>query len=87
MSFEKVFPPGSRVVIRDEEWLVRGNKSISTGGIALHVIGISELVRNHPAIFLSSLDEISFVFVKGNPHKTVTSQPLSAIRTSKSLNN
>jgi ERCC4-related helicase len=58
MSFEKVFPPGSRVVIRDEEWLVRGNKSISTGGIALHVIGISELVRNHPAIFLSSLDEI-----------------------------
>jgi superfamily II DNA or RNA helicase len=52
------FPPGARVVIRDEEWLVKGNKPISTGGIALSVVGLSELVRNHHAIFLSTLDDI-----------------------------
>ena len=52
------FPPGARVVIRDEEWLVKGNKPISTGGVALSVVGLSELVRNHHAIFLSTLDDI-----------------------------
>ena len=52
------FPPGARVVIRDEEWLVKGNKPISTGGVALSVVGLSELVRNHNAIFLSTLDDI-----------------------------
>ena len=52
------FPPGARVVIRDEEWLVKGNKPISTGGVALSVVGLSELVKNHHAIFLSTLDDI-----------------------------
>ena len=52
------YPPGARVIIRDEEWLVKGNKPISTGGVALSVVGLSELVRNHHAIFLSTLDII-----------------------------
>ena len=52
------YPPGARVVVRDEEWIVRGNKPISTGGVALQVVGISELVKNHQAIFLSTLDDI-----------------------------
>ncbi len=52
------FPPGARVVIRDEEWLVKGSKSISTGGVALSVVGLSELVKDHNSIFLSTLDTI-----------------------------
>ena len=52
------FPPGARVVIRDEEWLVKGSKSISTGGVALSVVGLSELVKDHHSIFLSTLDTI-----------------------------
>ena len=52
------YPPGARVVVRDEEWIVKGNKPISTGGVALQVVGISELVKNHQAIFLSTLDDI-----------------------------
>ena len=50
--------PGSRVVIRDEEWLVKSTHPISTGGAALRVTGLSELVRDHEAMFLSKLEQI-----------------------------
>ncbi len=52
------FAPGARVVIRDEEWLVRSTLPIHTGGAALRVVGISELVRNHEAVFLTQLEQI-----------------------------
>ena len=58
MSMNVTFPPGARVVIRDEEWLVKGSKSISTGGVALSVVGLSQLVKDHHSIFLSTLDTI-----------------------------
>jgi superfamily II DNA or RNA helicase len=53
-----IFAPGARVVIRDEEWIVRAVKSSSFGGSAVHVVGVSELVRGRERIFLSALDEI-----------------------------
>ena len=52
------FAPGSRVVIRDEEWLVKSTHPISTGGAALRAIGLSELVRDHEAMFLTKLENI-----------------------------
>lgn len=54
----RVFAPGARVVIRDEEWIVRGTDSTSTGGVAVKVTGLSELVRGKDAIFLTELDDI-----------------------------
>ena len=53
-----IFPPGAKVLIRDEEWLVKGSKSITTGGVALSVVGLSEFVKDHHSIFLSTLDTI-----------------------------
>jgi ERCC4-related helicase len=53
-----VYPPGARVVIRDEEWLVRATQPASATGVAVHVVGLSELVRNRKAIFRSELDTI-----------------------------
>lgn len=50
--------PGARVEIRDEEWMVRSVKASGYGGQAVHVLGLSELVRNKESIFLSRLDEI-----------------------------
>ena len=52
------FAPGSRVLIRDEEWLVKSSHPISTGGVALRVVGLSELVRDHEAMFLTRLEGI-----------------------------
>ncbi len=54
----RVYPPGSRVEVRDEEWLVRGTVGTSHGGVAIRVVGLSELVRGKEAIFLDDIDAI-----------------------------
>ena len=48
--------PGARVVIRDAEWLVRRVDRTSTGSLALSVLGLSELVKDKEAIFLSEIE-------------------------------
>jgi SNF2-related domain/Helicase conserved C-terminal domain len=50
--------PGARVQIRDEEWLVRTNDPCDVGGRQLTCLGISELVRDREAIFLTAIDEV-----------------------------
>ena len=47
--------PGARIEVRDAEWLVRKVSRTSTGGHAITVSGISELVKNKDAIFLCGL--------------------------------
>ena len=54
---EVVFAPGSRIVVRDAEWLVRRVDRTSTGGQALSVVGISELVKDKEAIFLTEIEK------------------------------
>jgi hypothetical protein len=49
--------PGSIVVIRDEEWLVRAAEE-TTDGTLIHVQGLGELVRGTSASFYTSLDEV-----------------------------
>jgi superfamily II DNA or RNA helicase len=49
--------PGSIVVIRDEEWLVRATEE-TTDGTLVHVQGLGELVRDTSASFYTSLDDV-----------------------------
>jgi superfamily II DNA or RNA helicase len=49
--------PGSRVLIRDEEWLVRRVDPSSDGGELLVCDGVSDLVRGRTAHFLTRLEE------------------------------
>ena len=51
------FAPGSRVVIRDEEWLVRRVDPSTDGGWLLSCDGVSELVRGRDALFLTKLED------------------------------
>ncbi len=51
------FAPGSRVVIRDEEWLVRRIDPSTDGGWLLTCDGVSELVRGREALFLTNLED------------------------------
>ena len=53
-----VLAPGARVVVRDEEWMIRSVKSTAPGGRAVHVIGTSELVRGKESIFLTEIDHV-----------------------------
>ena len=48
--------PGARVVIRDAEWVVRRADRAPDGGYQLVCDGVSELVREREAIFLTSLE-------------------------------
>ncbi|MFW5876532.1 MAG: helicase-related protein [Myxococcota bacterium] len=52
------YPPGSRVRARGEEWAVETCLPVPTGGYAVHVHGLTELVRHHKAVFLTELDSI-----------------------------
>lgn len=51
------YAPGARVVIRDEEWLVRRVDPSSDGGHLLSCDGLSELVRGRAAQFLTVLED------------------------------
>src|SRR5437870_4866915 len=53
--------PGSRVRVRGEEWAVQKCLPLDFGGFAVHVQGVSELVRYHQAIFLTPLDDIDLL--------------------------
>ena len=50
--------PGSRVLVRDAEWVVRRVDRASDDGYQLVCDGVSELVREQEAVFLSALEEI-----------------------------
>lgn len=55
-SSPDVLAPGARVLIRDAEWLVRSVDRSSERGHALSVVGLSELVRDKEAVFLTHLE-------------------------------
>lgn len=48
--------PGLRVLVRDEEWLLRRVDHSSDGGLLLHCDGVSDLVRGVSAQFLTKLE-------------------------------
>lgn len=49
--------PGSRVLIRDEEWIIRRVDPSSDGGELLVCDGVSDLVRGRSVHFLTKLEE------------------------------
>jgi superfamily II DNA or RNA helicase len=61
------YAPGARVVIRDEEWLVRRVDPSTDGGHLISCDGVSELVRGRSPQFLSKLEDEIIVL---DPAKT-----------------
>jgi superfamily II DNA or RNA helicase len=49
--------PGARVVIRDAEWIIKRVDRSSTGGESLQVVGVSGIVRDKTARFLTAIDK------------------------------
>ena len=49
-------PPGTRIVVRDAEWIVRRIDPLPDGGSQLTCTGVSELVREREAVFLTRLE-------------------------------
>ena len=55
------FAPGMRIIIRDEEWMVKKVEINNLGNKALHCIGVSPLVKDRESIFLNDLETITVV--------------------------
>lgn len=45
------YAPGMRVLIRDEEWMIRKVENNSMGNKALYCVGISSLIKDREAVF------------------------------------
>jgi hypothetical protein len=65
------YAPGARVLIRDEEWLVRRVDPSNDEGYLLSCCGLSELVRGRSSQFLTVLEERIVVL---DPAKTECSE-------------
>ena len=57
MHSQDTLAPGTRAVIRDEEWLIRRIDPSTDGGWLLTCDGISDLVRGQSALFLTALED------------------------------
>jgi len=55
------FAPGMRLIIRDEEWMVKKVETNSLDKKTLHCVGISSLVKDHDAMFLTDIEDIEQV--------------------------
>ena len=53
-----MYAPGMRVVIRDEEWVVKKAETNMLGNQTLYVQGISKLVNGRESVFLTDLETI-----------------------------
>lgn len=52
------FALGMRVIIRDEEWMIKKAEKNTMGVYALHCIGVSSLVKDRSAIFMADIEEV-----------------------------
>jgi hypothetical protein len=50
--------PGSRIIARDEEWLVRRIDRTESGAQLLTVTGLSSLVRDREAKFVDAIEAL-----------------------------
>ncbi|HTJ70692.1 MAG TPA: SNF2-related protein [Actinospica sp.] len=52
------YPPGSQILVRDEEWLVRKVTPTQRDGLMIEVTGVSEFVRDTEAVFYDRIDRV-----------------------------
>jgi superfamily II DNA or RNA helicase len=53
------YPPGARILVRDEEWLVRSATPTAHDGHRIQAVGVSELVLDDRATFFDKIDAVT----------------------------
>lgn len=53
---EVKYAPGMRIIVRGEEWMVKKVETNSLGNQTLHVIGLSQLVKDYESMFLVDIE-------------------------------
>ncbi len=57
----KEYSPGMRVIIRNEEWMIKKVENNSLSKKALYCKGISPLIKDRESIFLADLEDIEII--------------------------
>ncbi|MDG4785458.1 hypothetical protein O7626_05840 [Micromonospora sp. WMMD1102] len=52
------YAPGSRILVRDEEWLVRTARPVRDGVMMVKAVGVSEFVQDVEATFSTELETV-----------------------------
>lgn len=68
------FAPGARILVRDEEWLVRTAKPAPPDGTMIKAVGVSEFVQDVEATFFTGLDKVTVM----QPEDTILVQDTSS---------
>ena len=55
------YAPGARILVRDEEWLVRSASPTMHDGTKIKAIGVSELVLDDNATFFDRIDTVTLL--------------------------
>ncbi|MFD8238928.1 SNF2-related protein [Streptomyces sp. SM8] len=63
---ENRYPPGSQILVRDEQWLVRNSTLTEYDGEKIEALGVSEFVRDEEAVFFGGIDKVELL----DPEKT-----------------
>jgi len=67
---QSTLAPGTRVAIRDEEWLIRQIDRTSSGASVLGVVGVSPLVEGKEARFIDSIERENGEITVIDPRET-----------------
>lgn len=51
------YAPGMRIIVRGEEWMVKKVETNSLGNQTLHVVGLSQLVKDYDSMFLTDIEK------------------------------
>lgn len=51
------YAPGMRIIVRGEEWMVKKVETNSLGNQTLHVVGLSQLVKDYDSMFLVDVEK------------------------------
>lgn len=54
---EVKYAPGMRIIVRGEEWMVKKVETNSLGNQTLHVIGLSQIVKDYESMFLVDIED------------------------------
>lgn len=54
---EVKYAPGMRIIVRGEEWMVKKVETNSLENQTLHVIGLSQLVKDYESMFLVDVED------------------------------
>lgn len=50
------YAPGMRIIVRGEEWMVKKVETNTLGNQTLHVVGLSQLVKDYDSMFLTDIE-------------------------------